>query len=115
MNKKSPTDEALSREPVEQHVLDPSKVDPLCPEVDGVPWMPLGKVLIRKGFVTVREVMELLSLQAIEPHLRIGDLAVREGLCTSEEVRQALETQEHACLGSSLAIEVWPRARGGAA
>lgn len=99
MNKKTLTDETLWKELVEHHVLDAEKVDSFRSQIDEMPWMPLGKVLIRQGFVTVRQVMALLSIQAIEPHLRIGDLAVREGVCTPEQVLTALEIQARACPG----------------
>lgn len=57
------------------------------------PWVPLGRILIREGILSVRQVMGLVAMQVSEPHIRIGDLAVREGLCTPEEVAHCLDQQ----------------------
>ncbi len=66
-------------------------------------WKPLGAILIRSGFMTVRQVAGLLSMQADEPEMRIGDLAVREGYCTPEHIQQALQQQRE---GNSGPVDV---------
>jgi len=56
-------------------------------------WIPLGEVLLREGIIRVSQMMTLLDMQVDEPHLRIGDLAVREGFCTHESIQRALGIQ----------------------
>lgn len=53
-------------------------------------WRPLGATLIKLGILTWEEVTHLLRIQADEPHVRIGELAVREGLCRGEELDEAI-------------------------
>ena len=62
-------------------------------------WKPLGELLLRDGKLTVRQVAGLLGVQAEEPHVRIGDLAVREGFCSRAEIEQALQDQRDRCPG----------------
>ena len=56
-------------------------------------WIPLGKILRQQGHLTMGQLMELLQLQSREPHALIGDLAVRQGQCTREDVAEALRIQ----------------------
>jgi hypothetical protein len=56
-------------------------------------WIPLGKILRQQGHLTMGQLMELLQLQAREPDTLIGDLAVRQGQCTREDVLEALRIQ----------------------
>ncbi len=56
-------------------------------------WVPLGQVLIQRDVLDISQVMGLLKMQADEPELRLGDLAIREGLCSHEQVRDALAEQ----------------------
>ncbi len=62
-------------------------------------WKPLGEILLREGKLTVRQIAGLLGMQASEPERRIGDLAVREGLCTRADIEAALDTQRRTCPG----------------
>jgi len=56
-------------------------------------WVPLGKLLRQKGLVTMAQLLELLDAKSREPDARIGDLAVRAGYCTREQV-EACFTQQ---------------------
>jgi len=56
-------------------------------------WMPIGKILRQRGHLSMDQMMRLLELQSSEPHLRLGELAVREGWCTEEDVAEALRLQ----------------------
>src|SRR4051794_20124329 len=56
-------------------------------------WIPLGKILRQQGHITMGHLMELLQLQAREPESRLGDLAVRRGLCTRAQIAEALRIQ----------------------
>jgi hypothetical protein len=56
-------------------------------------WIPLGTILVRSGHLTIEDLAILLEMQTDECHLRIGELAVREGYCTPEDVEKALVAQ----------------------
>jgi hypothetical protein len=56
-------------------------------------WVPIGEVLRGQGHLTTNQLMDLVQLQAGEPHLRLGELAVRSGFCTEEEVLEAVVMQ----------------------
>jgi hypothetical protein len=62
-------------------------------------WRPVGEILIRSGVLTLRQVAGLIGMQATEPHMRIGDLAIREALCTKEQIMDALRIQRASCPG----------------
>lgn len=62
-------------------------------------WRPLGEILMRNGSLGLSQVARLIGMQSLEPHMRIGDLAVREGLCSAEQVEAALQMQREACPG----------------
>jgi hypothetical protein len=49
-----------------------------------------GRTLLELGLVTWSEVTSLLGIQADEPHLRLGELAVREGMCSQADLDLAL-------------------------
>lgn len=57
------------------------------------PWRQLGEILIRQGALSVKQVGGLLNMQVDEPHMRIGDLAVREGLIDEVQLAKALGAQ----------------------
>ncbi|MCA9231043.1 MAG: hypothetical protein KDA57_10345 [Planctomycetales bacterium] len=50
----------------------------------------LGALAIDTGKLTVKQVFEILRLQADEPHVRFGELAVRAQLLTQEELASLL-------------------------
>ncbi|MCP4744042.1 MAG: hypothetical protein GY871_17695 [Actinomycetales bacterium] len=81
------------RELIDNHVLSPELVEEHRVASMKLPRTPLGKILIREGYLTVRQVMGLVSMQATEPHLRLGDLAVREGVCSPRQIAHCLELQ----------------------
>jgi len=56
-------------------------------------WMPIGKILRQRGHLSMDQMMRLLEMQSSEPHLRLGELAVRERWCTEEDVAEALRLQ----------------------
>ena len=91
--------DAFWRELVEQHVLSPELVEEHRIAARESPWIPLGKIMMREGVLTVRQVMGLVSIQADEPNIRIGDLAVREGLCTPEDIARCLDVQRQSAPG----------------
>ncbi len=58
--------------------------------------IPLGRLLLEQGAMTVRDVMKLLTMQADAPSLRFGELAIREGLITCGQLEAALMRQRSA-------------------
>lgn len=60
-------------------------------------WMPIGRILLREKALSVPEMHRILALQAEEPGMRVGDLAVREGFCTEEDVQNAIDFQKEQC------------------
>lgn len=89
----SELEEAFWSEIVQHHVLSLDRVAAYRDAANPDRWVPLGRILIREGYLSVRQVMGLVSMQAEEPRMRIGDLAVREGLCTREEIQECLAIQ----------------------
>ncbi len=57
-------------------------------------WTPLGKVLRQRGHLTMRQLLNLLQLQDADPSVPIGELAVREGYCTENDLEEALRIQQ---------------------
>ncbi len=60
-------------------------------------WYPLGKAMLDLGMLGMRDVIRLLDLQFDEPHIRFGELAVREGLLTTEQLDGAITHQRAHC------------------
>ena len=60
-------------------------------------WVPLTAILQEERILEMSQVAVLLRKQHAEPHLRLGDLAVREGLCSREDIGRALAIQEERC------------------
>lgn len=56
-------------------------------------WVPIGEVLRSQGHLTTSQLMDLVQLQAAEPHLRLGELAVREGFCAEQDLLDAVSIQ----------------------
>lgn len=44
------------------------------------------------------QLMDILQVQTAEPHLRVGEIAVRQGLCTEDDVREVLRIQRETSL-----------------
>ncbi|MEW6072982.1 MAG: hypothetical protein AB1726_10390 [Planctomycetota bacterium] len=60
-------------------------------------WVPLTVILQEERILGMSQIAVLLRKQLAEPHLRLGDLAVREGFCSREDVERALVLQEERC------------------
>jgi hypothetical protein len=60
-------------------------------------WRPLTSLLVEAGLLERNQVAILLRRQLAEPSLRLGDLAVSEGLCARKDVDRMLEIQEERC------------------
>lgn len=56
-------------------------------------WVPLGKILREKGWLQMGQLVELLQLQAKNPGLRLGDIALERGFCTQAQIDDCLRTQ----------------------
>lgn len=56
-------------------------------------WVRLGKLLRQKSLITMAQLLDLLDAQAREPGARIGDLAVKAGYCTREQVEACFAQQ----------------------
>ena len=56
-------------------------------------WRPIGELLVRRKALSFSQVSHLIRLQLDQPYMRLGELAVREGYCTMEQVQQALDVQ----------------------
>ncbi len=54
---------------------------------------PIGQILVMRGLLTVRQVMNLLELQSETPTVRFGELAVRVGYLTTLQLEDALRFQ----------------------
>jgi hypothetical protein len=59
-------------------------------------WIPIGEVLRGQGHLTTSQLMDLVQMQASEPHLRLGELAVREGFCSDRDIVEAISMQREA-------------------
>lgn len=56
-------------------------------------WVPLGKLLRQRSLITMTQLLDLLDVKSREPSARIGDLAVRAGYCTREQIDVCLAQQ----------------------
>lgn len=54
---------------------------------------PIGKLIIERGLMTSPQVMEVLRMQAQEPGMRFGELAVRAGFLSAAELEITLQIQ----------------------
>lgn len=54
---------------------------------------PIGRLLVMRGVLSVRQVMNLLELQADLPGVRFGELGLRVGYVTTVELEEALKYQ----------------------
>lgn len=73
--------------------IDPALVDELRQKWTPTGWRPLGEILVRRKILTFAQVTQLIGLQLDVPYMRIGELAVREGYCTMDDVQKALASQ----------------------
>jgi hypothetical protein len=86
------TDTEFWRFLVQNGTLDPSLAEEFKAR-GRKEWRPLGQILVRRRALDMAQVMGLLAMQADEPNARLGDLAVREGMCTPEQIASALKEQ----------------------
>lgn len=93
MNAIAQDQDAFWREVIDKNVLCAERVAQHRSAARKSPWVPLGRLLIREGYLTVRQVMGLVAIQAEEPQVKIGDLAIREGLCTPKQIKRCLDVQ----------------------
>ncbi|MFT7677888.1 MAG: hypothetical protein ACI8QC_001874 [Planctomycetota bacterium] len=77
-------------------VLSTEKIEDYHERMCTTSRLPLGALLIKKKFITIRQIMRLLTMQMDEPHMHIGDLAVREGHCTTAQIDVCLSIQQEA-------------------
>jgi hypothetical protein len=56
-------------------------------------WVPLGKILRQKGFLSMGQLVEVLQLQAKNPGLRLGDIVLERGFCTQAQIDAGMRTQ----------------------
>lgn len=82
---------------VTQQVITPASAEKVKTRVRDA-WLPVGKILRQRGHLTMGELMDLLQMQTAEPHLRLGELAVREGYCAEEDVQEVLRIQRETSL-----------------
>ena len=54
---------------------------------------PIGQILIMQGHLSVRQVMNVLEIQADNPELRFGEIALMKGYLTTIQLEQALRFQ----------------------
>ena len=78
---------------------DPKLVDEYRRIVTERPWKPIGRILLEQGTLSTKQVAGLLQMQADEPNLRLGDLAIREESCSVAEIEEALRLQRDSCPG----------------
>ena len=78
---------------MDHEVLDPEFLEEYQRTMESQPQQPLGALLIKAKYLGVRQVMRLLEIQIDEPNLRLGELAVREGYCTPEQIDECLCVQ----------------------
>ncbi|MFO0725350.1 MAG: hypothetical protein U1E65_16320 [Myxococcota bacterium] len=55
--------------------------------------VPLGKVLVMSGTLSVKDLMTILAAQTEHPNERFGSIAVRLGLISPEQLGEALLRQ----------------------
>ncbi|QDU66134.1 hypothetical protein [Engelhardtia mirabilis] len=78
---------------IDERALSPELAQDYRTRSQSPQWLPLGSVLIRRGNLRMEQLVGLLAIQKREPFTRLGDLAVREGYCTADEVAAALQFQ----------------------
>lgn len=54
---------------------------------------PIGRLMVMMGLMGLRDVLRVLQIAHAEPGRRFGELAVREGLVTPDQLTAALRKQ----------------------
>jgi len=93
-------EEELWRQVIENKALDPFLVAEFRATSESKPWKPIGQILLELKLLGAKQLMNLLAIQALEPELRLGDLAVREKYCTEADIERALELQRGSATGA---------------
>lgn len=83
--------DALLQFLVEQELISESDANELV--TVGAKRELLGRILLRKRLLTVRQLMRALAIQADEPNAKLGEIVIREGYVSSKDVVTALEEQ----------------------
>lgn len=60
-------------------------------------WVPLGMMLVNAGKLRMKQVGEILKYQADDPKALFGDIAVKLGFVTNDELSEALHAQASRC------------------
>lgn len=55
--------------------------------------IPIGRLLLEGGVLTMRQVMQVLALQGESPGLRFGELAIAQGFLDTAQLEAALRRQ----------------------
>lgn len=55
--------------------------------------LPLGRLLVMNGTLRVQQVLQILDVQAEQPNLRFGEIAVMLGVLSTVELEAALRQQ----------------------
>lgn len=77
---------------IREHVIAPSTAEDVKHRLQSDS-VPIGKILRQKGYLTMKQLMEVLQLQSERPGVRLGELACERGYCTPEQVEEALQVQ----------------------
>jgi len=56
-------------------------------------WIPIGKILRQRGWLTTTQLAELLQLQANTPEVRLGEITLQRGYCSAIQLEDALRVQ----------------------
>ena len=56
-------------------------------------WVPIGKILRQRGWLSMAQLVDLLQLQSRTPGLRLGEIALECGYCTAGQLEDALRIQ----------------------
>ena len=97
-----PSESEFWRYFVETGVFD-EELCRMCFENSDSTLQPLGRWLVNMGAIDLDQVLELLTMQKEDPSARIGDLAVRSGMCSEEDVDRALADRQR---GSRFPVEL---------
>jgi len=60
-------------------------------------YMPIGRILLKQECLKIPQLAQLVQLQLEEPLAHLGELAVREGYCTPESLKECLRYQRENC------------------
>lgn len=70
----------------------------------GADCMPLGQILVRHKIISIQDLLKSLTYQDDHPDAPVGELCVRNGFCTQEQIDAALELQSRSAPHSLLVL-----------